>query len=318
MRIVTITIPNKSVDGVIVNNLQLFYPFYTLNINSCCSIYILFQKHTAAMKKIKTLICILIFCQYLFSQISTIIPSSESIASTSVADIHNWSAFNNPATLGYVDKPEVGLLFENRFILSELSTKSVQFALPTPLINTGISFSYFGYSLYHEMIAGIGFARNFSDKFAMGVQFNYYTAFFSASNTYRGVFMPQIGLTVQLSSSFNIGFNTFNPFQANIQTEYVIKRLPSIFSIGTGYFFSTDFVWRTQFDKELSSNYRFATGFEYQMLKQLALKLGAYSSGYLVPCMGLGLKTGAFKIDLNCEIHPLLGLNTLAAIKYKF
>jgi len=168
------------------------------------------------------------------------------------------------------------------------------------------------------MIAGLGFARNFSDKFAMGVQFNYYTAFFSASNTYRGAFMPQIGLSVKLTSNFSIGFNTFNPFQSNIRTEYVIKRLPSVFSVGTGYFFSTDFVWRTQIDKELSSDYRFATGFEYNMLQCFSFKLGAYDSGYLVPCLGVGIKTGAILIDLNCEMHPLLGLNTLAAIKYKF
>jgi hypothetical protein len=185
-------------------------------------------------------------------------------------------------------------------------------------VNAGLSFSHFGYSLYHEMILGLGFARNFSNKFAMGVQFNYYTAFFSASNSYRGAFLPQIGLSVQLSTKFNIAFNTFNPFQSNIQTEFVIKRLPSIFSMGTGYYFSSDFVWRTQIDKELSSNYRFATGFEYQMVQSIAVKLGAYSSGYLVPCLGIGFRTGAILINLNCEMHPLLGLNTLAAIKYRF
>ncbi|MDP4238957.1 MAG: hypothetical protein Q8904_05730 [Bacteroidota bacterium] len=270
------------------------------------------------MKKIISLVTIFIFCQSLFSQISTVIPSSEAIALTSVADTHSWAAFNNPAMLGYVDKPEFGLQFENRYLLSELSTKSIQLALPSNLINTGISFSYFGYSLYHEMITGIGFARNFSDKFAMGVQFNYYTAFFSASNSYRGALLPQIGLSVHLSPLFSFGFNTFNPFQTNIQTEYVIKRLPSVFSLGTEYLFSEELVWRTQIDKEVSSNYRFATGFEYQMLQSFRVKLGAYDSGYLVPCLGVGFKTGAFRIDLNCEMHPLLGLNTLAAIKYRF
>ena len=270
------------------------------------------------MKKIISLLTLVVFCESVYSQVSTILPSSNSIAGTSVADIHNWTAFNNPSMLGYLEKTELGLQFENRYLLPELSTKSAQLALPSGFVNTGLSFTYFGYSLYHEMIAGLGFARNFSDKFAMGVQFDYYTAFFSASNSYRGVFMPQIGLSVKLSSDFSLGFETFNPFQTNIRTEYVTKRLPSIFSIGTGYFFSPDFVWRTQMDKELSSNYRFATGVEYQMLQCIAVKLGAYSSGYLVPCLGIGLRTGALLMDLTCEMHPLLGLNTLAAIKYRF
>jgi len=270
------------------------------------------------MKKIISLLAIIIFCQSLHAQISTIIPSSPAIALTSVADTRTWTAFNNPAILGYLDKPEFALQVENRYLLSELSTKSIQLALPSGLINGGISFSHFGYSLYNEMLLGLCFARNFSDKFAMGVQFNYYTAFFSASNSYHGAFLPQLGISVRLSNDFSIGFNTFNPFQSNIQTEFVTKRLPSIFSLGTEYFFSGDFVWRTQLDKEVSSNYRLAMGFEYQMLHSMAFKLGAYGSDYLVPCLGVGFNTGRFLIDLNCEMHPLLGLNTLAAIKYRF
>lgn len=270
------------------------------------------------MKKLISFLTIIVYCQYLPAQISSIIPSSPSIALTSVADTHNWTSFNNPAMLGYLDNTEFGLQFENRYLLSELSVKSVEMALPTSLMNGGISFSYFGYSLYQEMLLGICFARNFSDRFAMGVQFNYYTAFFSASNSYRGALLPQIGVSVKLSHDFSLGFNTFNPFQTNIQTDYVLKRLPSAISLGTEYYFSRDFAWRTQIDKEVSSNYRFAMGFEYQMLQNVAFKLGGYSSGYLVPCLGIGFRTGAFLIDLNGEMHPLLGLNTLAAIKYRF
>lgn len=270
------------------------------------------------MKKLNSLILFCLLSELSFSQISNIIPFSSAIAETSVSDTRNWSAFNNPAMLGFVENPEIGIQFENRYILSALSTKSVQFGLPTKLLNAGLSFSHFGYSLYHEMMLGLGFARNFSDKFALGVQFNYYTAFFSASNSYRGALLAQVGLSVKLSSFLNIGFNGFNLFQTNIQTEFVTKRLPSVFSLGSEYFFSPELLWRTQIDKEVSSNYRFASGFEYQMLQQLKVKLGAYGSDYLVPCLGLGFKTGALLIDLNCELHPLLGLNTLAAIKYRF
>jgi hypothetical protein len=270
------------------------------------------------MKKIILSTLFFIACQQVLPQIASVIPSSSAIAQTSVSDVQSWTAFNNPAMLGYVEKSEIGIQFENRFIISNLSTKSVQIGIPSSLVNTGISFSHFGYSLYHEMMIGLGFARNFSDKFAMGVQFNYYAAYFNASNSYHGALLPQVGLSVKFSPVFNVGFNTFNPFQTNIVTEFVTKRLPSIFSIGTEYFFSPELVWLTQIDKEISSNYRFATGFEYQMLNQLNVKLGAYASDYLIPCLGVGFKTGAFRVDLNCEVHPLLGLNTLASIKYRF
>lgn len=270
------------------------------------------------MKKSIVLSLLCSFSVISFSQISNLIPVSTAIAQTSVSDSQNWTSFNNPAMIGYVEKPEIGIQFENRYLIPELSTKSFQIGLPTKLLNAGLSFSHFGYSLYHEMMLGVGFARNFSDKFAMGVQFNYYTAFFNASNSYRGALLPQVGLSVKFSPVFNVGFNTFNPFQTNIQTEFVTKRLPSVFSLGSEYFFSPELVWRTQIDKEVSSNYRFASGFEYQMLQNFKVKLGAYGSDYLVSCLGLGFKSGSFLIDLNCDIHPLIGISPLAAIKYKF
>ena len=270
------------------------------------------------MKKLIFLLIVVALSQFISSQISSIIPTSTSVAQTSVADSQHWTAFSNPAMLGYMQNSELGLQFENRYLISELSTKSVQVGLPTNLVNTGLSFSHFGYSLYHEMMFGLGFARNFSDKFAMGVQFNYYTAYFSASNSYRGALFPQVGLSVKLAPNFNLGFNAFNPFQTNIQTDFTIKRLPSIFSLGSEYYFSPDFAWRTQIDKEVSSNYRFATGFEYLMLQNFIVKLGAYHTDYLVPCLGVGFNAGSFLFDLNCELHPLLGLNSMAAVKYRF
>lgn len=270
------------------------------------------------MKKAFSILVIIIFCPNVFSQISNVVPSSSSIALTSVADTHSWSAFNNPAMLGYIEQSEIGIQYENRFLISELSTKSVQYGLSTNLVNTGVSFSHFGYSLYNEMLIGLGFARNFSDKFAIGVQFNYYTAFFNASNSYHGALLPQIGISTKLSPSFSLGFNTFNPFQANIKTNYTVKRIPSIFSLGSEYFFNPEFVWRTQIDKEISSNYRFSTGFDYVMMQKMTVKLGIYGSDYLVPCLGVGFKIGRIKMDLNCELHPLLGLNSMAAIRYCF
>ena len=270
------------------------------------------------MKKIIALLIISSFCKFLSSQISSIIPASTSIAQTSVANTQDWSSFSNPAMLGYIKNAEIGIQFENRFLIQELSTKSFQFGYASNLVNAGLSFSHFGYSLYHEMLIGLGFARDFSSKFSMGVQFNYYMAFFAASNSYRGTLLPQLGLSVRLSPTFSMGFNSFNPFQTNINAQYVEKRIPSVFSLGTEYFFSPELVWRTEIDKEVSSNYRFATGLEYQMLGNLSIKLGGYGSDYLIPCLGFGFNSGYLLMNLNCELHPLLGLNTMAAIKYRF
>jgi len=268
------------------------------------------------MKRKNHMLFLLFFCPVMLAQIPNVIPSSISIAKTSVADIYSWTAFNNPAALGYVESVYLSTVFENRYLLKELSTKSIQAGFSTKHLNIGGAFSYFGYSLYHEMLAGVDFARNFSNKFALGIGFDYYLAYFSADNEYRGALLGRVGLSVRLSPDFTIGFNTFNPFQNNIQTDFVTKRLPSVFSLGTAYFFSSEFVWRTQIEKELSSNYCFATGFEYRMLEFVNVKLGGYFLQNFVPCLGFGLILNDYSADLNCELNPILGITTMISLKY--
>lgn len=268
------------------------------------------------MSKLLTLL-FLFFNLFCLAQLTGAIPSPCSIANTSTSDSHHWTAFHNPAILGKVEKSEFAVHYENRFQLSELSTKSIQAAYSNNLINTGISFSQFGYSHYQEFMLGMGWGRNFSNKFSMGVQFNYFTNYFEASNTYRAALLAQFGLLMQLRPDFNLGFSCFNPFQSNIKTEFVEQRLPSIFSIGGEYFFCSELVYRAQIDKELSSNYRIASGFEYTMIQSVIVKLGAYHSDFLVPCLGLGLNTSAFGLSLNAEMHPLLGISPNLALSYQ-
>ena len=255
-----------------------------------------------------------------YAQISPVIPSSVSVAGASSAVMNDWSAFHNPAALAHVDRTEIAAQFENRFMMKELSTKSVQAGFNTGPVNVGLSFSYQGYSVYNEMIAGLGLARNFGDKFSMGVQFDYYTAYFSASDEsrYRGAVLAQFGVASTILPKLTVGFNTFNPFQTNIKTEFSTRRIPSVFSIGTNYAFADNLIWLTQIDKEASSSFRFASGFEYTMIRELTVKLGAYGTDYLIPCLGFGIHLGGFHFNLNGKLHPLLGLNTVANLKYRF
>ncbi len=267
-----------------------------------------------------TLFVLLFITGISYSQIAPVVPSSTTIANASVAVLEEWSGFQNTAALANIDKIEISTQFENRFMIKELSTKSVQAGFNLDVVNVGVSFSQFGYSLYNEILAGIGLARNFNDKFSMGVQFNYYTAYFSAEeeSRYRGSVLAQMGIASKITPRMTVGFHTFNPFQTNIETEYATKRLPSIYSLGTQYSFDHNLIWLAQIDKEISSNYRFATGFEYRMVEQLTVKMGAYAYDYLVPSIGFGVHLGGFNFHLNGELHPVLGLNTLGNLKYRF
>ena len=270
------------------------------------------------MHNIRLFVFLFCFPVFLSAQLSNVIPNSLSVANASVADLSRWSAFANTASLISFERPSLGFQYENRFFLEELSTKSISFVYPNKLVTIGFSGSYFGYSVYNEILLGLGFARNFSDRFSLGVQFNYQAAYFLPLNRYYAALFPQIGLLVNLSPTFTLGFSTFNPFQTKINTETSSKQLASVFSIGCTYSFSDDLLIRFQIDKELSSTYRFAGGLEYKMADLLVFKAGAYDIGYLVPCIGVETKLRKMNVFINTELHPLLGLISSCSISFMF
>src|ERR1039457_1013103 len=65
---------------------------------------------------------------------------------TSVALADPWSAFNNQAGLGWVNKITAELYFENRFLVKELSLKAIGVELPVRSGAFGLSFQEFGFS----------------------------------------------------------------------------------------------------------------------------------------------------------------------------
>lgn len=268
--------------------------------------------------KIKILCCIAVAFSTisLHPQISYIFPITTSVARTSVSDFNQPAAFVNPAIYSTVSKATFSVSFDNRFFLPELSTRSVSAAYNAGIVQTGISFSYYGFSLYNEWMTGLAFARDFGGKFNLGFQLNYYAAYFYASNRYAGSLFPQLGFRIRLTPEFSLAGNFFNPFQSDIHTDYNTKRLPSVFSLATALQISPCFEWRVQADKEVSSSYRFATGCDYRFLNRFVLNAGIYYSDFPVSCLGFGWQTGKFSVHIHAELHPVLGLNTSATIGY--
>jgi len=251
-----------------------------------------------------------------FAQITSSIPTSSSIANTSVSDLKHWSPFHNPACLSAKIIPQLGFIFENRYITTALAEKCLYLTYPVNHFVAAFSAMHQGFSLYHEILLGLSVSRNFSERFSLGVQFNYHTVYFAPSNAYYAIIYPQIGLIIPIENSFRLGFHVSNPFGSHIKGETQTKYLPAVFSLGCAYDFSPEFCWRFQADKEIRSNYRFASGFDYYMTNQTRFQLGAYIHEFLIPCMGFGFKLSPFTFDLLTELHPLLGLNTIAQIQY--
>lgn len=261
-------------------------------------------------------------CCFVFTALKAQIPFTHpgtvSVAGTSVSDTRQWSAFHNPAVLAVTTKPFIGLRVENRFLITALNTKSLSVAYPAGFAVAAVSLSRFGFDVYNETTAGIAFARNFSDKISVGLQFNYLAVYQQNTDTYRGTLFPQAGLTINLSSKTVFGFQTWNPFAATIKNYTIIKRIPSIFSVGISSVISDKFSMRLQADAETGSGYRFSAALQYAFSGQFVIQTGLYSHDYLVPAFGFQLQLKSFSFDLQAELHPLLGVSTSLGLTVPF
>ncbi|MBN1462659.1 MAG: hypothetical protein JXQ69_00760 [Paludibacteraceae bacterium] len=242
---------------------------------------------------------------------------SNAPAQASTAYTKQWTAYCNPAIISTVDTYKIAANYVNRFQLKKLSTTSISSSIPTKIATIGLALSHFGYSQYNEIQGGVAVARNFTDRFHVGMQFNYYAVLLSPTEGYKNTVIAQIGIISKISDAFFIGFHTYNPAQTNIELNLTEKRIPSIFSLGTSYHFSDKLLWLGQLDKEIDFPLQWRTGFEYLMVKEFSLKIGGYGNPF-VPNLGVSVFIKQLQIDLNFERNPTLGINSICGLSYTF
>ncbi len=251
------------------------------------------------------------------AQVANVLPSSTSIANTATARHDMWTSFHNPASLVQTHSWQVAAQYENRSLLAELSTSMVQAAYTNPYVNVGIAYSYFGFSRYSEMMAGLTLARRFG-RFSLGLQANFLALYAGDELGYRCTAFPQVGMTIDITELFTLGVQSFNPFVQSIQVSETRRQLPAIYSLGSDYRFYEGIRWLAQVDYDINATFRVATGFEWQAIEQLCIKLGTYYHNYLIGCLGVGLCLQDFCFDLNAELHPVLGVNFLGKLSYQW
>ena len=228
-----------------------------------------------------------------------------------------WTPFQTPASLASEQGLTLQLAAENKYLTKELFNEVFGLSVHTKYLNVGASLSHFGYGDYHELLAGISFARAFADRLNVVVQVNYYTLYYPELESYKGTVLAQVGLQCRVVKGFYLAFHAFNPTFSKIKSTEIPLKLPAVFSLGMLHIVNEQFNWTAQIDKDVYGAWRWAVGTEYTPFKQFTLRVGAYGQEF-VPTLGVGLRFGEFKFNLHCEYHLKLGLCTLGALSYHF
>ncbi len=228
-----------------------------------------------------------------------------------------WNIQNNQAGIANINKPMIGMAYQNQFGLNELALRSLAVIVPVKWGVTGLSLNYFGYSLYSETKFGFTFARSLGPNFRVGLQLNYMQTRFGEHYGYAQDLSFEIGMQADLTSNLSLGSWIFNPLTLNLAS-YQTEHLPIVFRFGLAYHFSKNLLLTTEAEKNTDINeISIRTGVEYLLNNRYAFRLGC-GTGQEIFSMGFGLHAGHLQFDLAARMHASLGFSPQASLEYKF
>ncbi len=236
-------------------------------------------------------------------------------ASVPLSDV--WASYNNQAGLAWLKQIEAGAYYENRFLLSELSSQGLAVIVPVKKIGCfGLNFTRFGYTQYNENKFGLAYARNFGPIFSAGIQFNIHWIHIGEGYGDLVTASGELSFQVKPLPRWVIAAHVFNPTRTPL-AEYNREKIPTIFRLGTSYAFHEKVLATTEIQADLDFHPIFRAGVEYHAIEQLYFRLG-FSSNPVSPTFGFGLQVKGFKLDAAAAWQPVLGFSPQASLSYKF
>ena len=241
----------------------------------------------------------------------------QALADATVSLSGCWSVFGNQAGLAVINRPELAGSFQNRFLVSELSTRIGFFILPVQSSVFAVSVYQFGKIPFRQEKFGITYARQIFPKLNFGVQFNYYNLFLSEENKSAGSFGLELGSQYLLSDRLVIGLHVLNPYQTSLKMLSGNFQYPSQISMGVNYHFSESFSLLTELDHDFNKRIRIKTGIEYMILDKLFLRTGISGKPYQFSA-GIGFKIKKLILDLATSYNQYLGNSPSVSFQYQF
>jgi hypothetical protein len=243
-------------------------------------------------------------------------PRSASLghASSCLTDI--WSTRNNQGSLGFVRQNEVGVFYDNRFFVKELTQSGFAAVMPIKKGTFGISYSSIGYKLYRESQATLSYGMKLSENISAGIAFDYLNTKIADIYGQANAFTGSIGLTAKLLAQVIVSTHIYSPFRAKI-TDYNNEKVPTIYKFGAQYIFSPKVFLVAEAEKTSAQKINIKGGIEYKPSSLIFIRAGG-SSFPSQASFGIGVNYNGLKIDLSSSYHSILGLSPQIGLSYAF
>ncbi len=235
----------------------------------------------------------------------------------SVALSDFWSIQNNQAGMALIKNLSVGVAYENRFLVPHMGTANLAIIYPLKFGNMGLSMSYFGYALYHQMKMGLAYARSFGPRLRIGVQLDYLQTGLGDIYGSRSNVTFEMGAQSDVTEHLTFGVYVYNPVRVKF-SDYANEKIPAVFRFGVAYHFSDKLLTTAEVEK--NTDYQpviLRGGIEYRYKKQFFFRVG-FGTSRDVFSFGFGWHKKHMQFDIGTTMHQSLGFSPQTSLVFVF
>jgi hypothetical protein len=223
-----------------------------------------------------------------------------------------WSSFHNQALLPATNSLTAGINYENRFGISELSTRTAGLIFPAGKASLAAIYSHFGYTDFKRDMTGLACGLKLSKKLSAGIQIDYFSERTSGEyDTHQSV-TCEAGLVICPNENTSIGIHIFNPVPNSLRKTF----LPSSLRTGIGTYLNKSLFAGIEAEMYTGSKLIVRTGFEYEAAKKLWMR-GGFSTEHNSFGFGVGFFAKIVRIDLGFVTHEKLGVTSSVSLIFK-
>ncbi len=236
---------------------------------------------------------------------------------SSVALSDFWSIQNNQAGMALIKNLSVGVAYENRFLVPQMGTANLALIYPSKFGNMGISMSYFGYALYHEMKVGLAYARSFGPWLRVGVQLDYLQTGLGDIYGSRSNVTFELGMQSDVNAHLTFGVYVYNPVRVKF-SDYANEKIPAVFRFGAAYHFSNKLLTTVEIEKNTDFQpVILRGGIEYNVKKQFFFRVG-FGTAQDIFSFGFGWNKKHMQFDIGTTMHQSLGFSPQTSFVFDF
>lgn len=221
--------------------------------------------------------------------------------------------FNNQAALAYQNHFELGLAYENRYLLKESGRVSLCAALKAGRGALFAGIDHFGSELYSEMKAGAGYALKLGSHFAAGLQLDYLRVAIGEGYGNYHAFTMEGGIMFSPGEKISLGVYCFNP--VGVGWMGIREKLPLVFRAGGSFRPEQSISIHAEIHKSNLAAANFSAGIEYCLREHFYFRAGI-SSGMSSISFGVGYRTNRLSVNISSSWHAYLGFSPQFSFTY--